>query len=218
MPLSTANSKRSIFSYTKVQQFIASLVRGHQSFIKKKRIQHKSLLNIGCGPFPKEEFINLDYNWNPDIDICWDIADKPYPFPDNSLEGIFTEHCLEHIPYDKCIENLKEFHRILKPGGTLRIIVPDGQIYFDLYQQKKTDKSVTLPYGDNEETPAISINRIFRSHGHLFIYDFETFSLNLQKVGFKNIIKESLQHGRDKRLLIDQSSRSVESLYVEATR
>ncbi len=113
---------------------------------------------------------------------------------------------------------MKEFYRLLKPGGTVRIIVPDGQIYFDLYQAKKTDKSVQLPYAENEETPAISINRIFRGHGHLFIYDFETFALLLQKAGFRDIKKESYGTGRDSRLLIDQAHRAVESLYVEATK
>ena len=63
-----------------------------------------------------KDFINLDYLWVPSMDVCWDIVAKKYPFPDASMEGIYTEHCLEHIPYDKCIENLKEFHRLLKPG------------------------------------------------------------------------------------------------------
>src|SRR5262249_12701965 len=119
------SASRSIFSYAKVQAFIGPIVRGKNIFIHKKRIKDKVLLNIGCGPFPKEEFVNLDYEWRPFIDVCWDITAKKYPFPDNSMEGIYTEHCLEHIPYEKCFENLKEFHRLLKPGGTLRIIVPD---------------------------------------------------------------------------------------------
>ena len=176
------------------------------------------MLNVGCGFNPKDNFINLNYEWNPGIDICWDITAERIPLPSDSLEGVYTEHCLEHIPFEKCVETVKEFYRLLKPGGTVRIIVPDGQIYFDLYQAKKTDKSVQLPYAENEETPAISINRIFRGHGHLFIYDFETFALLLQKAGFRDIKKESYGTGRDSRLLIDQAHRAVESLYVEATK
>src|ERR1700759_1535998 len=110
MPLSSISLNRSIFSYSKVQGIIARLARGNHAYIKKQRIQDKKLLNIGCGPFDKEEFINLDYGWTPNIDVCWDITKKNYPFADGSLEGIFTEHCLEHIPYEKCINNLQEFY------------------------------------------------------------------------------------------------------------
>jgi predicted SAM-dependent methyltransferase len=218
MPLSSFSFKRPISSYSKVQAFLTVLARGNTVFINRNRIRDKVLLNIGCGPEMNGNFINLDYSWFPSLDVCWDIVKKKYPFPDGCMEGIYTEHCLEHIPYESCIENIKEFHRLLKPGGTLRIIVPDAQIYFDLYQARKTDKSVKLPYSDREETPDISINRIFRSHGHLFIYDFETFQLNLQKAGFKNIVKETFRKGRDNRLLIDREHRAVESLYVEATK
>jgi predicted SAM-dependent methyltransferase len=193
-------------------------MRGKKWTIRRNRIKDKVLLNVGCGFNPKDNFINLNYEWNPGIDICWDITAERIPLPSDSLEGVYTEHCLEHIPFEKCVETVKEFYRLLKPGGTVRIIVPDGQIYFDLYQAKKTDKSVQLPYAENEETPAISINRIFRGHGHLFIYDFETFALLLQKAGFRDIKKESYGTGRDSRLLIDQAHRAVESLYVEATK
>jgi predicted SAM-dependent methyltransferase len=218
MPFSSFSFKRPLNSYAKIQALLGVLTRGNRLFVNRSRTRDLVLLNVGCGPILNKDFINLDYGWFPSLDVCWDIVKKRYPFPDGSMEGIYTEHCLEHISYESCIENLKEFHRLIKPGGTLRIIVPDAQIYFDLYQARKTDKSVKLPYSDGEETPDISINRIFRSHGHLFIYDFETLQLNLQKVGFKDIRKESLRKGRDSRLLVDRESRAVESLYVEATK
>jgi predicted SAM-dependent methyltransferase len=209
---------RPLTSYAKVQALITPLARGRRWAIRKTRIQDKTLLNIGCGFNPKDNFINLNLEWNPGIDICWDITTERIPLASNSLEGIFTEHCLEHISFEKCFENLKEFHRLLKPGGTIRIVVPDAEVYFDLYQARKTNKSVQLPYGENEETPVISINRIFRSHDHLFIYDFETMALLLKKAGFRDMKKESYGTGRDSRLLIDQASRAVESLYVEASK
>jgi predicted SAM-dependent methyltransferase len=218
MPLSTISLKRPINSYARVQAFQSIFKRGNKFFINYNKIKNKVLLNVGCGPFPKPEFINLDYFWTPKIDICWDIASKPYPLPDNSIEGIFTEHCLEHIPFVKCAENIKEFYRLLKPGGIVRIVVPDGELYCDLFQKRKTDKTIILPYGQNEETAMISINRIFRIHGHLFIYDFETLQLLLRKAGFEKISKQKFGQGRDQRLVIDQEERAIESLYVEAIK
>jgi SAM-dependent methyltransferase len=45
------------------------------------------------------------------------------PFPDDSIESIISHHALEHIG-DGFIPLMDECHRILKPGGVLRIIVP----------------------------------------------------------------------------------------------
>lgn len=118
----------------------------------------------------------------------------------------------------KCFENLKEFYRMLKPGGVLRIIVPDGELYLDLYQKNKVDKNVRLPLSENEPTAIYSVNRIFREHEHKFIYDYETYRLLLEKVGFKNIYKRSFGVGSDQRLLIDKKEHAIESLYVEAMK
>ena len=64
----------------------------------------------------------------------------------------------------------------------------------------------------------ISVNRIFRSHGHQFIYDFATLHLLLKKAGFTKIYQETFAKGNDPRLLIDRSDRAIESLYVEAIK
>jgi predicted SAM-dependent methyltransferase len=216
----TGYAFRPISSYTKVREFISPIVRGKLWSIRRTRIKDKVLLNIGCGPYSKDNFINLNFEWHPGIDITWDITAKKIPLRSSFLEGVYTEHCLEHISFEKCLENLKETYRMLKPNGTIRIIVPDAEIYFDMYQARKKDPSVKLPYSDKEkeETAIISINRIFRAHEHLFIYDFETLALLLQKAGFRNITKESYRTGRDSRLLIDLPERAVESLYVEASK
>jgi len=206
---------RSISSYAKVRTFVSSLIRSKKLFIRKK---NSRLLNVGCGPYPKSNFINLDYCWEPAIDICWDIAKNKYPIPDQSLVGIYTEHCMEHIPFDTFIENCKEFYRMLQPNGTVRIIVPDGEIYFDIYQQKKEGKDAKMPYEENYISPMARINGLFRKYGHQFIYDFETMRKILEQVGFKDIRKEQFMHGRNADLLIDTDWRADESLYVEATR
>ena len=218
MSIKNFKLSRPITSYGKVQGLVAKAIRGNTFFINRQSIKDKVMLNVGCGPCPLDEFINLDYFWSPKIDICWDIVGKPYPLEDNSLEGIFTEHCLEHIPFESCLANLKEFYRMLKPNGTLRIVVPDGELYCDLYQQRKSNSGVQFPYGESEETGMISINRIFRIHGHLFIYDYETFELHLRNAGFSKIKKQKFRNGSDSRLLVDLEDRAIESLYVEAVK
>ncbi len=209
---------RKLTSYAKVQGIISKMIRGNSSFNNLKRARSLKLLNVGCGPYPKPEFINLDYSWIQGIDICWDITKKPYPLESDSLEGIFTEHCLEHIEMNETLENFKEFYRLLKPGGTARIVVPDGEIYVDIYQRRKEGKNDPMPYEEGYLSPMARINGIFRNHGHKFIYDFETMKKLLQQAGFTNIKKCSYRTGNDQRLLIDQDWRAIESLYVEAIK
>jgi len=216
--MSKINFNRKLTSYAKVQAFIAAIVRGRAAFNKVKKNRTHKLLNIGCGTYPKPEFINLDYNWNPNIDICWDITKKGYPFQANSLEGIYTEHCLEHIEMKDTLENFREFHRMLKAGGTARIVVPDGEIYLDIYQRRKQGANELLPYEEGYISPMARINGIFRGHGHRFIYDYETMKKLLEQAGFTNIKKCTYRTGSDQRLLIDQDWRAIESLYVEAIK
>jgi hypothetical protein len=64
----------------------------------------------------------------------------------------------------------------------------------------------------------MSVNRIFREHGHLFIYDFATLAQLLARRGFTAIRREQFRSGRDPQLLIDSEHRAHESLYLEAQR
>ncbi|MFM9910759.1 MAG: class I SAM-dependent methyltransferase, partial [Chitinophagaceae bacterium] len=205
-------------SYAKIQAIISSIIRSRAYLNKLKKSNTLKLLNIGCGPYANPEFINLDYSWNPSINICWDIAKKPYPLASSSMEGIFTEHCLEHIEMNYTLENFREFYRLLKPGGVVRIVVPDGEIYLDIYQRRKDGLTEQMPYEKGYISPMARINGIFRNHGHKFIYDFDTMKKLLQEAGFTNIKKCSYRTGSDQRLLIDQDWRAIESLYVEAIK
>ena len=59
--------------YGKYRKFISSIIRNKKYFINHKRIKDKTYLNVGCGPKPIDNFINLDYYWRPFVDICWDL-------------------------------------------------------------------------------------------------------------------------------------------------
>jgi predicted SAM-dependent methyltransferase len=214
---------RSLTSYYKVQRLIAHSIRGRRWAVNWKHIQNKRLLDIGCGPNTHQDFINLDYGWHPGVNLCWDIT-RGLPIRSNSLEGIFTEHCLEHISVNHIIPILGECIRVLEPGGTIRIILPDGELYLKGYVALLQDKNATaLPYAmrdriDGLYSPIMSVNRIFRDEGHEFIYDFDCLVKLLERVGFQCIEKLSLGKSRNSKLLIDSRSRAIESLYIEAIK
>src|SRR3712207_5871910 len=87
---------RPITSYSKIQWIISSIIRNRPYFINQAGLRDKEYLDIGCGPNIHRNFINLDYDWRPGIDICWDVS-RRLPLADVSLKGVFTEHCLEHL-------------------------------------------------------------------------------------------------------------------------
>ena len=59
---------RPLTSYAKVQALITPLARGKNWAIRRDRIKDLTLLNIGCGPNSKDNFINLNLEWHPGID------------------------------------------------------------------------------------------------------------------------------------------------------
>ncbi len=204
----------------KVRNYYGALARGRKFQARRAAVRSKVYLNAGCGPNIKPNFINLDYDWAPGIDLCWDLR-KSLPFADGSIRGVYSEHCLEHLAYGDCLSALREFRRVLRPDGTLRVVVPDAELYFDLYQRHKAGEHVSFPYipepPPKDFTPLMAINRVFREPGHLYAYDDVTLGQALKRAGFKEIRREKFMQGRDAVLLIDTPERAIESLYLEGS-
>lgn len=76
-------------------------------------------IHVDIDPFPLHEKEDL---WHP-VDIVADA--REIPLPDNYADVVFSSECLEHFPWKTYIDALKEWCRILKPGGMIRIEVPD---------------------------------------------------------------------------------------------
>ncbi len=79
-------------------------------------------LNVGCGKDIRKGWINLDRVRLPGVDVIHDITDLPLPFDKETFDEVLYQHVLEHI--ENYVVVLGEFHRILKPGGRLAVIVP----------------------------------------------------------------------------------------------
>ena len=79
-------------------------------------------LNLGCGEFKKNGYINVDFSSVSDPDVKHVLNIFPYPFKDNAFNLIEADHLLEHLSYP--FNAMKELVRILKNGGILKIKVP----------------------------------------------------------------------------------------------
>lgn len=77
-------------------QWLAGLLLRGRTFPLRFGRMSRQYLNAGCGAYAPPDFLNLDHWWHPGVYLCWDLT-KPLPLPDDSLRGIFTEHCLEAV-------------------------------------------------------------------------------------------------------------------------
>jgi glycosyltransferase involved in cell wall biosynthesis/predicted SAM-dependent methyltransferase len=86
--------------------------------------RQKRLLNLGCGDTWHQDWVNLDfYSSNPAV-VAYDLR-LGVPFADNSVDVIYHSHVLEHFTRSGGERFLAECFRVLRPGGLMRVAVPD---------------------------------------------------------------------------------------------
>lgn len=99
-------------------------------------------LEIGPGKHPVDRTWTImdmvPRNW---VDVVHDIRNLPLPFEDNSFELVYLSHILEHVPWFQVVDCLIEIRRILKPGGSVEIWVPDLEYLVQCYLDKRLGDS-----------------------------------------------------------------------------
>lgn len=89
-------------------------------------------LNLGSRNRAIPGFTGIDCDLHPGVDLVGDVADLSR-FDDNSVGEIYSSHVFEHFPHPQAPAVLKEWHRVLEPGGKLYIAVPDFARTVELY-------------------------------------------------------------------------------------
>jgi predicted SAM-dependent methyltransferase len=74
-------------------------------------------LNIGAGSTVIEGYTAIDRKLGSEA--------YPLPYPDGSVDEIRASHILEHFTFGEAQEAMAEWSRVLKPGGRIRVSVPD---------------------------------------------------------------------------------------------
>lgn len=89
-------------------------------------------LNIGCGHIPIDGYVNVDMRELPGVDVVAPV--DQLPFDDGVLDELYSAHLLEHFPLEELRRRLLPYWiEKLRPGGTLRAVVPDAQAMIDRY-------------------------------------------------------------------------------------
>lgn len=168
-------------------------------------------LHLGSGAVRKEGWVNVDLLGDP-VDLAWNLL-KPFPFPNGSVEAIFSEHFLTLFPHKHGVTQLAECHRVLQPGGVLRVAVPDPW-----KDRSELAEEAGLGEAGRPALPRLlAMQEVFYYPGNRSMYDRDVLELVLRAVGFGEV--EQRQFGSSRlEPSLDSPHRQAWTIYVEAVK
>lgn len=112
------------------------VVKSFFRFLTRKQVwpdlKAPALLNLGCGNHFHSDWVNVDFCERPPHVLGHDLR-QPLPLPAESCTVVYHSHVLEHFSREMAPAFLHECFRVLSPGGTLRVVVPDLETIVRLY-------------------------------------------------------------------------------------
>ena len=174
-------------------------------------------LHIGCCDTLIDGWINSDNNvacWLSEEDqakVMFLNAEIKFPFKDNELDFIYSEHVIEHLTYNGFKNYISECYRCLKPGGVVRTACPYLDFYIELWlhpnkYKEFIEKHCKMFHNEllhdfkGEEIPAMFVlNDNLKMWDHQVMYDKKTLIKMFSKK-FKNIKQCDYQESEYKEL------------------
>ena len=174
-------------------------------------------LHLGCGPVDYPGFINIDKYPFQHVHYLRNVKRLPH-FKNESADLIYISHCLEHFSYLEVPGILNEYYRVLKPGGILRISVPDFDKILTIYEKEQTIESIE--------------QRVLGGHDYKFNFHYAIFNQSyleklLTSAGFGTVKNwefgtgpfKDLPDWSGKKVLVNPGNREYEiSLNIEAIK
>lgn len=190
--------------YKKSKKIINQLVKNSDTIF----------LDIGSGNKKgNNKWLTLDLTEN--CDIYWDVR-KGIPFPDESVDKIYSSHFLEHLTYQEGQRFLDECVRVLKSRGKFSISVPNARLYIKAYFLKQKLNSEQLfryrpAYNNTTIIDYLNYTAYMGGH-HKYMFDEENLLYILTSKDFVNVkLRKFDPH-------FDREDRDFESIYAEAEK
>jgi predicted SAM-dependent methyltransferase len=139
-------------------------------------------LHIG-GKRSHPEWKILDIESRPEVDYVCDASDLSL-FANASVDAIYASHILEHFHYglnDELVKTLREWYRVLQPGGKLMVSVPDLEVLCKLFLYPAIDSDtrfyvMRIMFGGQNNQYDV----------HKVGFDFNILTSYLTQVGFRD--------------------------------
>ncbi|MEP6632635.1 MAG: methyltransferase domain-containing protein [Luteimonas sp.] len=179
-------------------------------------------LHIGCGPYHLQDWVNIDIHPAPlATNVMWGL-----PFADGAVRLVYLSHMLEHLFYPNDAQPfLADIHRVLAPGGAVRIVVPDIAACIDAYRSRDAvffaERRQHWGGRDSNPTPLEDFlayagagpDPAYLFEAHKFGYDFETLERALQRAGFVQIERSAHMQSRVPEFQVDHLSETASATY-----
>ena len=148
-------------------------------------------LHLGCGGERWRDFINVDlYPADagvPDSSRSGCVADafadiRALGLPDDSVDEIFTAHVLEHFVRWEALDMLRDWRRMMKPGGRLVIETPDFTrcvLWLFHPSRRRRDLARKQFYGNQWDRLDFETHR--------FVWSARQLQAELRKIGFRQV-------------------------------
>jgi SAM-dependent methyltransferase len=139
----------------------------------------RRLLHIGCGEVDAPGFINLDARPLPHVHFVRRDITRLTMIPDDALDRVYMCHVLEHVMRPRIVATLREMARILKPGGLLRLSVPDFDSIVRLYEAAGRDiRAIAAPLMGGQD---------YAQNIHYAVFNRDFLADQLLRAGFVGI-------------------------------
>ena len=142
-------------------------------------------IHLGCGKRFIPGFIHIDLDDFPHIDYRSTISDLSF-LKDSSVDLIYCCHAFEYLDREEAALTLKEWHRVLRNGGTIRLAVPNFESIIKVYTKYKDieHQGILGPlYGRMPIKSSEGDIVLF----HKTVYDYDSLSNKLEEASFVNV-------------------------------
>lgn len=172
-------------------------------------------LNWGSSSHTAPGWINSDLRPKPGVDLVADIR-RGLPLASGCLDYAVSVHALPEIPYPELVPVLAELRRVLKPGGTLRLVLPDLDRAIEAYRRGDESYFKVGPEDAGSLSGRLIVQMLWYGYSRsLFTAEF-TAEL-LVKAGFDRVAHCSYRETQSSFAeIVALDNREDESLYVEA--